>query len=168
MVPKDWQHPTKDNGDYKPLHDSSFEKRLADWEEGQAQWEKGFREDWAINGKDKQQGKSWKKKEADETGTWEDWDGEKPEKENYMPVFKEGTATHLMMYETCTEGTPISPAFATPEELAHWLADNGASAFGDLTATYEQWLCVAKSGYAPSAIYTPKTGLISGVEASTL
>jgi len=50
-----------------------------------------------------------------------------------------------MMYETCTEGTPISPAFATPEELARWLADNEASAFGGMTASYEGWLRTIKS-----------------------
>ena len=38
--------------------------------------------------------------------------------------------THYQMYETCTEGTPISPVMETPENLARWLADNGASAFG--------------------------------------
>jgi len=44
------------------------------------------------------------------------------------------------MYETCTEGTPISPVMDSLETLARWLADNGASAFGEMTATYEQWL----------------------------
>lgn len=61
----------------------------------------------------------------------------------FMPDFGD-KATHYMMYETCSEGTPISPAFATPEELARWLTDNRACAFGDMTATYEQWLRTAK------------------------
>jgi len=69
-----------------------------------------------------------------------------------------------MMYETTSEGTPISPAFATPEELAQWLADNGASSFGSSTASYESWLRVAKGGWAPSAIMD-QNGLRSGVEA---
>ena len=61
----------------------------------------------------------------------------------YMPDF--GTeATHYMMYETCSEGTPISPAFETPEELARWLTVSRASMFGDTTGTYEQWLRIAK------------------------
>ena len=72
-----------------------------------------------------------------------------------------------MMYEDTTEGTPISPAFATPEELARWLADTGASAFGDSTATYEQWLHVCKGGWAPSAVIDIN-GMRSGVEAMAI
>lgn len=85
-----------------------------------------------------------------------------------MPQWPEAERTHLMMYEDCSEGTPISPAFATPEELAHWLADNGASAFGERMATYEQWLQTCKSGWSVGAIFTPETGLISGVEGEFL
>jgi len=97
-----------------------------------------------------------------------DWyEGEEPTpREEYMPDFPEGTATHYMMYETCTEGTPLSPAFATPEELAQWLTDNGASAFGSQTGSYEGWLRVARGGFAPSAAFSPETGLISGVDAA--
>lgn len=47
-----------------------------------------------------------------------------------------------MMYENTTEGTPISPAFFSAEELAHWLEDNGASWFGDQLASYAAWLLV--------------------------
>lgn len=70
-----------------------------------------------------------------------------------------------MMYETTSEGTPISPAFATPEELAQWLVDNNASAFADQTASYEAWLRIACGGYAPSAVMTFGSGMVSGVEA---
>lgn len=44
------------------------------------------------------------------------------------------------MWEDTTEGSPMSPVFATAEELARWLADTGASSCGSMTATYEQWL----------------------------
>ena len=56
------------------------------------------------------------------------------------------------MWETTSEGSPISPVFATPEELARWLADSGASAFGDMTATREQWLSTIREGGAVSAV----------------
>ena len=81
-----------------------------------------------------------------------------------MPEWPESEKTHLMMYETCTEGTPLSPPMGTAEKLARYLADDGASAFGEATATYEQWLAMAKQGWAPSAIIGSK-GLVSGVEA---
>ena len=44
------------------------------------------------------------------------------------------------LWSTTTEGTPMSPVFATPEELAKWLYENRASSFGTATATYEEWL----------------------------
>lgn len=95
----------------------------------------------------------------------DDWEGRKPRFADYMPDFSGRDDLGYCMYETTSEGSPISPVFATPEELAHWLADNGASSFGDSTATYEQWLRVCHGGYAPSMVYTPATGLQSGVEA---
>lgn len=60
------------------------------------------------------------------------------------------------MWETTTEGSPISPVFATPDELAAWLSASQASAFGDQRATREQWLRMILAGWAPSA------GLIDG------
>jgi len=56
------------------------------------------------------------------------------------------------MWETTSEGSPISPVFATPEELARWLVDNEASAFGSQTGSYEGWLRVCGGGFAPSAV----------------
>lgn len=79
---------------------------------------------------------------------------QRPDPDDYMPVFPEGTATGWCMYETTSEGTPISPVFETPEALARWLADTGASSFGHMTATYEQWLRTAQAGWAPSAVVT--------------
>jgi hypothetical protein len=81
-----------------------------------------------------------------------------------MPQWGEGEATHYMMYEDTTEGTPISPAFATPEELARWLTDNGASAFAGRPASYEAWLRVCLGGFAPSCVISC-CGVESGVEA---
>lgn len=57
------------------------------------------------------------------------------------------------VWETTSEGSPISPAFETPEELARWLADNGASSFGGQTETYETWLEFIKGpGWAVSMV----------------
>jgi hypothetical protein len=53
----------------------------------------------------------------------------KPLMEDEMPQWAEEEKTHIMMYETCSEGTPISPAFkrGEKEKLARWLVDNKAS-----------------------------------------
>ena len=167
MVPPDWQHPTewgkparhqRPKLRHRPLLDGDHAKQAAEWEGEFAARQRGEVRDWATNG--------WKPKSqsALECELFEEWHGSRPKAEDYMPAFAEGTATHLMMYETTSEGTPISPAFATPEELARWLADNGASTFGDSTGTYEQWLSVCRGGWAPSAVMDAK-GFRSGVEA---
>ncbi len=88
-----------------------------------------------------------------------------PSPDYYLPEWPEGSATHYQMYETTSEGTPISPVFATPEELARWLADTGASSFADMTATYEEWLRVCKGNSAPSAAIGSDGKMISGVAA---
>lgn len=156
-VPADWQHPTDgkyaDGSDrYVALLDgSTYADSVAEWDAENAKWEAGEFPDYAD--------------EEHRKMTYAEWNGERPRAEEYMPRWTPEETTHLMMYETTSEGTPISPAFATPEELARWLADNNASAFGDQGASYEAWLRVARGGYAPSAIYTPETGMVSGVEA---
>jgi hypothetical protein len=154
-VPKDWQHPTKKRYNsltgreeeiYQPMFDEPFGPAMEAWYAGWKAWESGEDPD---------------RKDHD-MPYWE-WDGGPPDPEYYRPDWPEETRTHLMMYEDTSEGTPISPAFETPEELARWLADNGASAFADHTATYEQWLATCRGSWAPSAVI--ENGVMrSGVE----
>lgn len=157
-VPADWQHPKDKDGRYIPLHGRSYAKDAADWDEEYEQWQKGFRRSFAD-------GEKWKPKEGDEIGmAFSEWTGHRPSPTEYMPDWPEEQRTHLMMYEDTSEGTPISPAFKTPEELARWLADHKASAFGNSTATYEQWLATIGDGYAIGMVYDNAKGLRSGVE----
>ncbi len=74
------------------------------------------------------------------------------------------TGEGYQMWETTSEGSPISPVFKTEESLARWLSDTGASSFGSMTSTYEEWLrMILEDGWAPSMVYTPEGGLNSGV-----
>ncbi len=159
-VPKDWVHPVKKVFDpfkrievesYQPMFDRPFAEEMDEWYAEWKAWERGERPDWCR---------------GDNTNMpyWE-WNDGPPDPFYFRPDWPEESRTHLMMYEECSEGTPISPAFETPEELARWLADNGASSFGSSTATYEQWLRVCKGGYAPSMVISPEHGIQSGVEA---
>lgn len=142
-VPEGWVHPQTAKG-YVPLRDG-YEKRVAEWDEENRQWELGFR--WHY-GSD-----TFVEKTDEYKGTYSEWDGERPRRVDYMLAgVPEDKRTHFMMYEDTTEGTPISPAFDTPEELCHWLADTGASAFGGESASYEWWMGVCKN--------TQFTGLI--------
>lgn len=85
---------------------------------------------------------------------YENWEEEEPP-----------TGEGWQMWETTSEGSPISPVCESPEALARWLVDNKASAFGGDGATYDQWLNMINAGWAPSAVGIPGTGLISGVAA---
>lgn len=144
MVPADWEHPryTKSDAEYP-----NWIGKFRPLSYGYAEAETEFMD------------------MATSTGLQSavEYYGQAPNRDDYMPDWQPEECTHYMMYENTSEGTPISPAFATAEELAHWLADNGASAFADMTATYEQWLATLKRGSAHSATLTSH-GMVSGVE----
>lgn len=130
-VPANWEHPKDNSGRPKPLRNGDYKTAANEWCAEFA----AFRPDEFA------------------AYYWE-YAGRPPEEDEYMfpsPV-DASTLTHFMMYENTTEGTPISPAFETVEELARWLADTGASAFGTMTATYEQWLATCKREWAPSLV----------------
>lgn len=140
-VPADWEHPKNDSGHLIPLHDG-YNKQLREWHNGWRKWQEGMRSD--FNG-------GWQPLSDRETGmTYVQWAGKKPNQNDYMPDWPESERTHFQMYEICTKGTPISPVMDSHENLARWLADTGASACGNMTATYEQWLATIKAGWAPS------------------
>ena len=50
------------------------------------------------------------------------------------------------LWETTSEGSPVSPVFATIEELCEWAAGN-ATTFGSHRATAEQWRQMLDDGY---------------------
>jgi hypothetical protein len=158
-VPKDWRHPKKTRFDYRlgrevecyqPMFDKPFAPAMEEWYAEWKQWARGEHPD-QLDGSASGCANIW------------DWSGGPPDPLYYRPDWPEESRTHLMMYEDTSEGTPISPAFETPEELARWLADNGASSFGNSTATYEQWLNICRGGWAPSMVMTNGV-IMSGVE----
>lgn len=160
MVPANWKHPKRDDGNYIALFDSNdnFDKEDKEWSFGYEQWQKGLYQDW-TDGDYK-----WVKiPDEFKDQRFTDYNGSRPSPDDSMPSWPEEERTHLVMYESTSEGTPLSPAFETPEELAKWLADTGASSFGSNTASYDQWLRICKGGYAHSAVVSGGK-LMSGVE----
>lgn len=162
-VSADWKHPRTAAEEYIPLHDD-FNKQVQEWDIEKKMWDDGYVHDYS-KGLD---GDHWKLRTSLSSEIFEEWNGERPIKGEYMPAWPKESRTHYQMYETCTEGTPISPVFEDPEKLARWLADTGASAFADMTATYEQWLnTIVRDGWAPSAV-SRNGKLESGVAALTV
>jgi len=164
-VPLSWQHPT--NGiccdgtlQYVPLYNGAdLAQQTAEWDAGAGAWSLGFCSEWAAAGLE-----FVARDLAQQDCTYDKWAGLRPNSEDYMPAWPDQFRTHLVMCETASEGMPISPVLAPLEELARWLADNNASASGDLTATYEQWLSMCRQGSASSILFSAAS-MESGVAA---
>ena len=95
------------------------------------------------------EGHTWESPEAQKL--YDAWETEEPPKgEGYQ------------MWETTSEGSPISPVFETPEDLASYLHISSTGI--DVGTTYEQWLKFIKGpGWALSMVMT-NGKLMTGVE----
>ncbi len=155
MVPPGWEHPKDTDGRHIPLLDSmpraAMQRQVASWYEQRDLWEHGKHPDQRSD-------------LAAQTRTFTEWHGAPPNPDEHMPCWEPQERTHFQMYETCSEGTPISPVCESAEELARWLVDNNASAFAGETASYDAWLATIKRGWAPSALLIGGK-MQSGVEA---
>lgn len=79
----------------------------------------------------------------------EDWEDGAPDPAGYMPEIPEGAPYGWCFYETVTEGTPVSPVFATKDELAAWLSSPAAGRdrmAPDVAARF------VEQGWAPSFV----------------
>ena len=88
-----------------------------------------------------------------------------PEMQELEPPSGEG----WQLWETVSEGSPVSPVFATPEELATWLSTPGNLSNNDITRTnsYETWVkFITGDGWAPTLV-SENGNLMNGVEAMT-
>lgn len=166
-VPKDWQHPKHDDGDgYRPLYDGAgFARKQREWDEEATRWVAGERRAWSHLG-DSSSAQWVAHDRAPTIEGFVDWNGQRPDPADYMPEWPEEQRTHLQMYETTTEGTPISPVMATAEELARWCADNRAPAFAGRPASYDAWLAVCRSGSTAGSVHLTRDGrAITAVDA---
>jgi hypothetical protein len=50
------------------------------------------------------------------------------------------------LWETTSEGSPVSPVFKTLDELCEWCAEN-ATTFADFKASKEQWLSMLSDDF---------------------
>lgn len=98
-------------------------------------------------------GEIWKTPEAKKA--CEEWEPSNPPK---------GGAYQI--WETVSEGSPVSPPFATPDELADYMVKKSDSG-DEFEVSHEQWIKFIKGpGWAPSFVAGPG-GLRSGVAAVT-
>ncbi|EDT2963655.1 hypothetical protein EL09_15460 [Salmonella enterica subsp. enterica] len=137
-VPANWQHPCRDNGSYIPLLDG-YNYDIESWNEGNQQWEAGYVK--YYGNPDDRVATEWIAKTEIHAGfSYTEWAGPCPKQKNYIPDWPDEERTHWQMYETVSEGTPVSPVMDSRDALARWLSDNRASLWGKIIASYEEWL----------------------------
>ncbi len=133
-VPENWEHPrwTKDNchrrdliGEFRPCFDETYEHAAEEWLKNLAEFEptEYCKYYW----------------EYDHT----------PDEETHRPAF-ESDPTWYQLYETVSEDRPVTPPFATEEELIDWLATHGDYWERGPVPTRKQASALVKSGYGPS------------------
>jgi hypothetical protein len=108
MVPPNWGEGMTDR---QPMLKKTFAAAAAEWKDELAKWEAGERP--SYYGDD----------HAPDLQFWE-YEGPPPEREYYRP-WEDSEATWYQVWETVTEGTPVTPAFETKEELIEYLVENG-------------------------------------------
>jgi hypothetical protein len=111
-VPSDWEHPKYEENEiryehqrdqYHPMYDEFYDTACTEWYEAAAAF-----------------------KPVGDIKFYHDYNGPPPKMEYYRSRdWSVAEATHFQMYETVSEGTPVSPVFATKEELVQYLIKNG-------------------------------------------
>lgn len=129
-VPANWEHPTQEcphspysggcgqakiNGGkcFIPLYDRDHDTAAREWLDNAIAWDNGTHEDLIADPSLKERNPYF----------WQ-WDGDPPDPETHRPAF-DTTADWYQVYETVSEGTPVTPPFATKEELVNYLVEHG-------------------------------------------
>jgi len=93
--------------------------------------------------------------------TLEAYEGQRAEAEAWEPQGPpKGDGWQL--WETVSEGSPVSPVFADAEGLAQWLASPAAKR--DRLSSIEVARKFVSAGWALTFVSTPETGFVSGAE----
>ena len=111
-VPPNWEHPKAENGNYMVMHDHDFDTAFQEWIAGYELWKKGGHPEQLDD-----------PERYTDCEYWE-WEGNPPNPDYCRPAFKE-EPTWYQVYETVSEGTPVTPPFETKEELVDYLVEHG-------------------------------------------
>ena len=147
------------------MYDRPYIEALNEWFAEHESWERGEHKGLIEYGHTK-----------DEFPHFANYGGNAPDVDSYRPAWKPEEMTWYQVYETVSEGTPVTPPFATQEELIEYLVENGD--FWDQKRRAEgceDMACgpwkrevaehfVRGSGWAPSFVDSQEPGLVSGVE----
>ena len=120
-VPPNWEHPQDPKGHFIPLFDRLYEDDLELWQQNNQLWATGQHPD------------QLQYPEATATCTYSDWAGKEPDPTRYRPPFQVKPSSY-QIYETITEGTPVSPVFETTQQLADHLISTGQATIHEAQA----------------------------------
>lgn len=114
-VPPNWQHPKSakhDDGRDQPMHDQRFDEKFAEW---LADFDR-----IRAGGMTDDEREYYPRGLAD----WLQDEGLPPDPAYYRP-WRDEEATWFQVWETVSEGCPVTPPFATREELIDYLVEHG-------------------------------------------
>lgn len=182
-VPPNWEHPrwtaeettdSKKIGKYKSMHDEDYETARQTWLSELEQWHHGshhhqlyLKNTYGEDSEDFQ---------GTINGEYDYWEyNSPPDRDSCRPKFTE-EPTWYQLYQTVSEGTPVSPAFETQEELARYLSENGdfwyqndqkegRSSFRS-KPTFEQAIAMVDSEWSPSLVTTSTGQVLDSYQAA--
>ena len=151
-VPQNWDHPKNEYGNYKPMYDEHFDDAFNKWLEDFDRIRRG----------------EFNQYEKDCYKNLADWleDYKPPQREYYRP-WKNIEATWYQLWETVSEGTPVSPPFETKEDFIKYLAENGDTWGESGWGREKAEKFVNGDGWAPSFVMCGNK-LMSGTDFVTL
>lgn len=106
-VPPNWDHPRDARGEYKSMYDETFAAAVSEWKARRAAWEVGERP------------------EGYGDCDFADYYGEQPDDPDMYRPWQDAEAIWLQVWETVSEGSPVTPPFETKQGLADYLAEHG-------------------------------------------
>lgn len=142
-VPPNWGATLKERKDQKPMLDCRFEDAAANWKAEFAEWERGVRPDYCSE-------------ENKGLEFWE-WNGAPPDRDCYVPWHK-SEATWFQVWETVSEGRPVTPSFATEDELIAHLVERGTDWDHGRPWPADGAKAFVDAGWAPSMVVIARPG----------
>jgi hypothetical protein len=143
-----WQHPK--NGDkFIPMHDESVQEA---WDEWLGNWGRISQLDEAAQ----------RKELLIECSVFNlytefcSYYGTSPDPDYYRPCWTAEDATWYQVYETVSEGTPMSPPFETADELVYYLCNHGT--FWDS----KKWSMLAATNFVKNSQWLPSFAMDNG------
>lgn len=145
MVPPSWDHPQRDphknpygHKGYQPMYDEHLDEKMQEWLTDFDRIRSGNLSDLERE--------CYPRGLAD----WLNDEGVPPDPAYYRP-WRDGEATWFQVWETVSEGTPVTPPFATKEELVEYLVAHGDFWQQDRWARGDKFMQPEPPGYSREA-----------------